>query len=59
MWKTEGFHVFKWLKEQKLVIAKILTYILTRDYNNSKTLKNKTNSLKLSGNLFFSLIVFF
>jgi hypothetical protein len=27
----------KLLKEQKLKIAKIFVYILTRDYNNSKT----------------------
>ena len=31
----------KLLEEQKLVIAKIFAYILTRDYSNSKTLKKK------------------
>jgi hypothetical protein len=38
------------IKSKKLVIAKIFAYILTWDYNNSKTSKKKTKSLKLSRN---------
>jgi hypothetical protein len=49
LWLIEDFKAYiKLLKEKILVIAKILAYILKRYYNNSKTLKKKTNSLKLS-----------
>ena len=57
--KTEDFLrgkvYMKLLKEQKLVITKIFVYILKRYYNNSKALKKRTKSLKLSTQLLLEI----
>jgi len=39
-------------KQKKLIILKIFAYILTRDYNNSKTRKKEKKKLKLNRNYF-------